>query len=179
MAGYYHLQGPQPFTRDGFLRTGDIGRIDSDGFLYITDRKKELIKTSGGKYVAPSRVEAAIRRSPLVGQCFVIGDGHPYPVALIVPNWAAIRAEIGIAETVSTAVIAARHDVREFMQREVAAKTADLASFEQIRRIALLPRDLTIEDGDLSPTMKIRRRVVEEKFADVIEAAYAPATPAR
>ncbi len=178
MAGYYHLQGPQPFTKDGYLRTGDIGRIDAEGFLYITDRKKELIKTSGGKYVAPSRVEAAIRRSPLVGQCFVIGDGHPFPIALIVPNWAAIRGEIGIGENVSTAAIAARHDVRDFMQREVAAKTADLASFEQIRRIALLPRDLTIEDGDLSPTMKIRRRVVEEKFADVIEAAYAP-VPAR
>jgi long-chain acyl-CoA synthetase len=178
MAGYYHLAGPQPFTKDGFLRTGDIGHLDSDGYLFITDRKKELIKTSGGKYVAPSRVEAAIRRSPLVGQCFVIGDGHPFPIALVVPNWAAIRAEIGIDAAVSTAAIAARHDVHDFMQREVAAKTADLASFEQIRRIALLPRDLTIEDGDLSPTMKIRRRVVEAKFADVIEAAYAPAAAA-
>ncbi len=175
MAGYYHLAGPQPFTKDGFFRTGDIGRFDDDGYLFITDRKKELIKTSGGKYVAPSRVEAAIRRSPLVGQCFVIGDGHPFPIALVVPNWTAIRSEIGIADSVSTAAIAARHDVHDFMQREVSAKTADLASFEQIRRIALLPRDLTIEDGDLSPTMKIRRRVVEAKFADVIAAAYGPA----
>ncbi len=178
MAGYYHLAGPQPFTKDGFFRTGDIGRFDDDGYLFITDRKKELIKTSGGKYVAPSRVEAAIRRSPLIGQCFVIGDGHPFPIALIVPNWTAIRAEIGIDDGVSTAAIAARHDVHEFMQREVSAKTADLASFEQIRRIVLLPRDLTIEDGDLSPTLKIRRRVVEEKFAGVIEAAYAPAAAA-
>ncbi len=175
MAGYYHLAGPQPFTNDGFFRTGDIGRFDADGYLFITDRKKELIKTSGGKYVAPSRVEAAIRRSPLVGQVFVIGDGHPFPIALVVPNWTAIRAEIGIADSVSTAAIAARPDVHDFMQREITAKTADLATFEQIRRIALLPRDLTIEDGDLSPTMKIRRRVVEEKFARVIEAAYGPA----
>jgi long-chain acyl-CoA synthetase len=175
MQGYYKLPGERPFTSDGWFLTGDVGELDADGYLSITDRKKELIKTSGGKYVAPSRVEAAIRRSPLVGQVFVIGDGHPFPIALVVPNWAAIRAEIGIDDGVPTAAIAARHDVHDFMQREVSAKTADLASFEQIRRIALLPRDLTIEDGDLSPTMKIRRRVVEQRFADVIENAYAPA----
>ncbi len=178
MLGYYHADGDQPFTPDGWLRTGDIGRLDADGFLFVTDRKKELIKTSGGKYVAPSRVEAAIRRSPFVGQCFVIGDDHPFPIALVVPNWVAVRAKFGIAETVPAAGIAARRDVHDFMQREVASKTTDLASFEQVRRIALLPRDLTIEDGDLSPAMKIRRRVVEEKFAGVIAAAYAPAASA-
>jgi long-chain acyl-CoA synthetase len=178
MSGYYHASGEPPFTADGWFRTGDIGRLDDDGYLWITDRKKELLKTSGGKYVAPSRVEAAIRRSTLVGQCFVIGDGQPYPIALVVPNWAALRGELGIAESVSPAAIAARRDVLDFMQREVTAKTADLASFEQVRRIALLPRDLTIEDGDLSPTMKIRRRIVEAKFADTIATAYAR-TPAR
>jgi long-chain acyl-CoA synthetase len=175
MQGYYGSR--DGFTEDGWFCTGDIGQLDADGFLTITDRKKELIKTSGGKYVAPSRVEAAARRSPYVGQCLVVGDGHPFPIALVAPEWSAVRARFGIAADVPTAEIAAREDVHDFMQSEVAAKTAELATFEQIRRIALLPRDLSIEAGDLSPAMKVRRRVVESRFADLIESAYAtPAT---
>ncbi|HTW85510.1 MAG TPA: long-chain fatty acid--CoA ligase [Candidatus Sulfotelmatobacter sp.] len=171
MKGYY--RSAEGFTSDGWFQTGDIGQLDGDGFLTITDRKKELIKTSGGKYVAPSRVEAAARRSPYVGQCLVLGDGHPFPIALVAPEWAAVRARFGIAPDVPTAEIAARDDVHAFVQNEVAAMTAELATFEQIRRVALLPRDLTIEDGDLSPAMKVRRRVVEQRFADLIARAYA------
>jgi long-chain acyl-CoA synthetase len=173
MRGYYNLPDEQAFDADGWFKTGDIGRIDDDGFLFITDRKKELFKTSTGKYVAPSRVESAIKRSPYVAQALVIGDGRPFPVALIAPNWVLVRSEFGIADDVGTAAVADRHDVREFVRREVADHTADLASFEQIRRIALLPRDLTIEEGELSPTLKIKRRVVENKFAGLIDAAYA------
>ncbi len=114
-----------------------------------------------------------MKRSIYVGQCFVIGDGRPYPAALVVPNWELVRKDFAIAEDVPTAEIAKRSDVRDFIQKEVTEKTADLGSFEQIRRIALLPRDLTIEDGELSPTMKVKRRVVEKKFADVIDSAYA------
>jgi long-chain acyl-CoA synthetase len=171
MKGYYGSS--DGFTDDGWFMTGDIGHLDEDGFLTITDRKKELIKTSGGKYVAPSRVEAAARRSPFVGQCLVIGDGHPFPIALVAPEWAMVRAKFGIAPDVPTAEIAARADVHDFIQSEVAAKTAELATFEQIRRVALLPRDLTLEAGDLSPAMKVRRRVVEARFADLIASAYA------
>jgi long-chain acyl-CoA synthetase len=171
MKGYFGSS--EGFTADGWFQTGDIGTLDADGFLTITDRKKELIKTSGGKYVAPSRVEAAARRSPFVGQCLVVGDGHPFPIALVAPEWSALRARFGIAADVPTAQIAARADVLAFVQGEVAAKTAELATFEQIRRIALLPRDLTIEAGDLSPAMKVRRRVVEARFADLIASAYA------
>ena len=173
MKGYYNLPAEHPFTDDGWFMTGDIGEIDADGYLFITDRKKELIKTSAGKYVAPGRVEAALKRSMYIGQCFVIGDGRPYPVALVCPNWDLMRKEFGIAADVSTAAIAERRDVRAKIEREVIEKTADLGSFEQIRRVALLPRDLTIEDGELSPTLKIKRRVVEKKYADVIESAYA------
>jgi long-chain acyl-CoA synthetase len=173
MRGYYNLPGEHPFTRDGWFTTGDIGEIDNDGFLFITDRKKELIKTSAGKYVAPGRVESALKRSIYIGQCFVIGDGRPFPVALLCPNWEAIRQEFDIAPAVSTAAIAERADVRDFLKKEAIEKTADLASFEQVRRVALLPRDLTIEDGELSPTLKIKRRVVEKKFAPLIELAYA------
>jgi long-chain acyl-CoA synthetase len=173
MKGYYNLPNERPFTEDGWFLTGDIGEMDGDGYLFITDRKKELIKTSAGKYVAPGRVESAMKRSIYVGQCFVIGDGRPYPAALVVPNWELVRKDFAIAEDVPTAEIAKRSDVRDFIQKEVTEKTADLGSFEQIRRIALLPRDLTIEDGELSPTMKVKRRVVEKKFADVIDSAYA------
>ena len=176
MRGYYNLPAEHPFTSDGWFMTGDIGEIDADGYLFITDRKKELIKTSAGKYIAPGRVEAALKRSIYVGQCFIIGEGRPYPIALVCPNWDLVRKDFAIPAEVPTAVIAARSDVREVVSREVRAKTADLGSFEQIRRVALLPRDLTIEDGELSPTMKVKRRVVEKKFADVIESAYAPAS---
>ena len=173
MRGYYNLPGERPFTADGWFMTGDVGELDRDGYLTITDRKKELIKTSGGKYVAPGRVESALKRSIYVGQCFVIGDGRPYPVALVCPNWELVRKDFEIPEAVPTADIARRADVLDLMLREVTEKSADLASFETIRRIALLPRDLTIEDGELSPTLKVKRRVVEKKFATEIESAYA------
>ncbi len=173
MLGYYHLPGEHPFTNDGWFLTGDIGVVDADGYLFITDRKKELIKTSAGKYVAPGRVESALKRSIYVGQCFVIGDGRPHPVALVCPNWDLVRRDFGISEGTTTAEIASRDDVRNFMTKQVVEKSADLASFETIRKIVLLPRDLTIEDGELSPTLKVKRRVVEKKFADLIESAYA------
>jgi long-chain acyl-CoA synthetase len=174
MKGYYHLEGEQPFTADRFFKTGDIGRIDGDGYLWITDRKKELIKTAAGKYVAPSRVESAIKRSHFVGQVFVLGDGRPYPIALVAANWDLIRRDFGIAATVPPSEIAERQDVREFIRKEVAEHTADLAPFEQVRRVGLLPRDLTIEEGELSPTLKVKRRIVEQRYADLIAAVYAP-----
>lgn len=173
MRGYYNLPDERPFTEDGYFMTGDIGEFDRDGYLFITDRKKELIKTSAGKYVAPSRVEAALKRSIYVAQCFVVGDGRAHPIALVAPNWDLVRKEFGISADIATEAIAARADVLDFVQREVVAKSADLASFESVRRIALLPRDLTIEDGELSPTLKIKRRIVEKKFAELIESAYA------
>ncbi len=172
MKGYYNLPSEHPFDDEGYFKTGDIGEFDAEGFLFITDRKKELIKTSAGKYVAPGRVESALKRSIYVGQCFVIGDGRPFPVALVCPNWDLVRKEFGIPADVTTAAISARADVKDFMLKEIIEKSSDLASFESVRKIALLPRDLTIEDGELSPTLKVKRRVVEKKFADIIESAY-------
>jgi len=178
MKGYYNLPAEDPFTEDGWFKTGDVGNFDADGFLYITDRKKELIKTSGGKYIAPSRVESALKRSIYIGQCFIVGDGRPFPIALVCPDWKLVRKQLEIAPDESNAALVARSDVLELMLREVKEKTADLATFEQIRRIALLPRDLTVEDGELSPTMKVKRRVVEQKFAALIASAYAPSVSA-
>jgi long-chain acyl-CoA synthetase len=179
MQGYYKLPGERPFTSDGWFLTGDVGDLDADGYLSITDRKKELIKTSGGKYVAPGRVESALKRSIYIGQCFVIGDGRPYPIALVGPNWDLVRSDFEIPASVTTEEISKRSDVRELLLREVTEKSADLASFETIRRIALLPRDLTIEDGELSPTLKVKRRIVQKKFAELIESAYATPAPSR
>jgi long-chain acyl-CoA synthetase len=173
MKGYYRCPSEEPFTSDGWFKTGDVGRLDAEGFLYITDRKKELIKTSAGKYVAPGRVESALKRSIYVGQCFIIGDGRPFPVALVCPNYELVRRELDIPPDVPNGVLAMRTDVVELIEREVRENTADLASFERIRRVALLPRDLTIEDGELSPTMKVKRRVVEQKFSAIIDSAYA------
>lgn len=178
MKGYYHVESArQPFDADGWFMTGDIGTIDKDGYLYITDRKKELIKTSTGKYVAPSRVEAAIKRSIYVAQVFVLGDGRPFPIALIAPEWGLLRSEFSIPATVSTEEISRRDDVREFMRKQVAENTADLATFEQVRKIALLPHDLTIEAGELSQTLKVKRRIVEQKYAGAIASTYAGTTP--
>jgi len=173
MLGYY--KNPAATAEaivDGWYHTGDIGEIVDGGYLRITDRKKELFKTSGGKFVAPSRVESAIKRSVYVNQVMLVGDARPHPAALVSPNWEMVRAHLGIPADVPSSALAQRPDVLEFMTEEVRAQTADLAKFEQIRRIAILPRELTVEDGDLSPTLKVKRRVVEAKFAPLVEHLY-------
>jgi long-chain acyl-CoA synthetase len=174
MKGYYHRR-EQPIDADGWFSTGDIGMLDGDGYLRITDRKKELFKTSGGKYIAPSRVEMALRRSPYIAQALVTGLGQPYPVALIGPNWDLLGKELGISGG-DPAVLAERPDVHEFFKGQVRSQTADLASFEQIRYFAVLPRELTVEAGDLSPALKMKRRIIEERFADYVKQAYESAT---
>jgi long-chain acyl-CoA synthetase len=173
MQGYYHDPEATATTiHDGWLATGDIASIDEDGFIRITDRKKELFKTSGGKYIAPSRVESAMLRSPFMGQVMVLGSGRPHPIALVSPNWALLRRELAIPEGMTTAEASLLPKVREFMAKEAAANTADLGPFEQIRRCGVLPRELSVDDNELSPTMKIRRRVVEQRYAALIEEAY-------
>lgn len=173
MQGYYLRPNEHPIDADGWFSTGDIGRVDADGFLYITDRKKELIKTSGGKFISPARIETAIKRSIFVSQVILVGDGRAHPAALVALNLELVRRELDIPDSVPAALIPGNPRVAEFARSEVAAKTADLASYEQVRRIALLPRELTIEDGELSPTLKVKRRVVEERYKNLIDAAYA------
>ena len=169
MQGYYHLPEDTAATiQDGWLATGDVGILDTEGYLRIVDRKKEIFKTSGGKYVSPSRVEAAVGRSPFVAQAVVFGDGRPHPAALISPNWIAVRSRMNFAAEVPAAELAARDDVRRFICAECARRTADLATSEQIRWAGVLPRDLTIEDGELTPTLKVKRRVVEARFGALV-----------
>jgi long-chain acyl-CoA synthetase len=174
MRGYYRERS-SPFVDDGWFPTGDIGRLDSDGYLWIVDRKNELFKTAGGKWVSPARVEVAIKRSPYVGQAVVLGAGRPHPVALIAPNWELVRRECQLPRDAGSQDIAANPAVRSRISDEVVRASAELAPYEQVRRVALLPRDLTFQDGELSPTLKVKRRIVEAKYAKLIESAYAGA----
>ncbi|MBX5477464.1 MAG: long-chain fatty acid--CoA ligase [Pyrinomonas methylaliphatogenes] len=179
MRGYYNKpeETRAAFTEDGWFRTGDVGMLDRDGFLIITDRKKELFKTSGGKYIAPQPIEQKLKESPLVSQAVLVGDGRRFPAALIVPDWQKLRsfaAEKGMAVDQKTDEELA-HDPRivALVQREVDRLMQDFSQYERVKRIALLARELSIEGGELTPTLKIKRRVIDEKYRDVIERIYA------
>jgi long-chain acyl-CoA synthetase len=137
--------------------------------MRIIDRKDEIFKTSGGKFISPARVETAVMRSPFIAQAMVFGSGMPHPAALISPNWTALCSRMEIPPGTPPAELAARDDVRRFVVAECTRKTADLATFEQIRWAGVLVRDLTIEDGELTPTLKLKRRVIEARYASLVD----------
>jgi len=177
MQGYY--KNPQAtreaLTEDGWFRTGDIGFVDGDGYLYITDRKKDLIKTAGGKFVAPQPIENALKTSPYILNAMVVGDKRKFIAALIVPNPATVAARLadeGLKFS-SSAELAAHPRTRALIESEVKRLTAHLAQYETIKRFALLPEDFTFDNGSLTFTLKLKRRVVEEKYRSVIEWLYA------
>ncbi|MFF4453419.1 AMP-dependent synthetase/ligase [Streptomyces goshikiensis] len=180
--GYLRADGSVESAADaeGWFPTGDVGRLDEDGFLWLTDRKKELIITSNGKNVSPALVENTVKEHPLIGQALVHGDGRSYLVALLVldaelaPAWAAAR---GI-ETDSPAALAAHPEVREEIARAVEAANARLNRTEQIKRYRLLTEEWGPGSGELTPSLKLRRRVVREKYGALIEALYEEAPPA-
>ncbi|HWT00862.1 MAG TPA: long-chain fatty acid--CoA ligase [Pyrinomonadaceae bacterium] len=177
MRGYYNkpAETAAVFTEDGWFRTGDIGTMDADGFLRITDRKKELFKTSGGKYVAPQPIEQMIKASRFVNQVVLIGNGRKFPAALIVPDWEQLRsyAELKGIEARTPAEFCQHPRIINLFERQVEALTPDLAQFERVKKIALLENELTIESDELTPTLKVKRRVVDEKYRDVIDRLYA------
>lgn len=159
---------------DPWFATGDIGYFDADGFLFITDRKKDLIKTSGGKYVAPQRIEKLIGQSEFVEQAVVLGDKRKYVSALVVPDFERLSAwasQHGIPAEDRRQLIGARETV-ELIKSEVNRLTRDLADYEKVKRVGIVPDEFTIEGGELTPTLKIRRRVVEQKHREIIEAMY-------
>jgi long-chain acyl-CoA synthetase len=176
MLGYYNKPEAtrEVFTQDGWFKTGDIGTLDAQGYLRITDRKKELFKTSGGKYVAPQPIEQRIKQSRFVNQVVLIGNGRKFPSALIVPDWEALRAYAqhkGL--DINTASELCRHPrILDLMQRQVDAVTADLSKYERVKRVALIEKELTVEGGELTPTLKVKRRIVDEKYRDVINRLY-------
>ncbi|MHB8146385.1 MAG: AMP-dependent synthetase/ligase [Vulcanimicrobiaceae bacterium] len=173
MQGYFNdSEATSEAIVDGWLHTGDVGELDPSGFLRITDRKKEVFKTATGKYIAPARVETAIKRSVFVAQAMVVGDGRSNPAALVCPNWDLVRVELEIPKGVTNDELAARDDVQRFITHEVRKNTDDLGSYEQIRRVIVIPREFSVEAGELSPSMKIKRRVVEERYRAEIDRAY-------
>jgi len=158
---------------DGWFKTGDIGKIDKDGFLYITDRKKELLKTSGGKYLAPQPIESMLKGSMYVAQVMLVGENKKFPSVLIVPNWEVLE---GYAK--SNGVSGSRKclcddpKILDMMLKEVNRLTPDLAQYEKIKKVALIENEFTIENGELTPTQKVKRRIVEDHYKDVIEKMY-------
>jgi len=159
---------------EGWLRSGDIGRIDEDGFLTITDRKKELIKTSGGKYVAPQRVERLLSASRYISQAVVFGDRQKYVTALITLDEPSVRAwaeRSGVGAR-TPAEFAASAEVRRLIEGEIETANRQLAPFETVKRFFILPGELTVEGGDLTPTLKVRRKTIYEKHRVALESLY-------
>ena len=177
MLGYYNKpeETRAVFTEDGWFKTGDIGTLDKDGFLRITDRKKELFKTSGGKYICPQPVEQAIKGSRFVNQVVLIGNARKFPAALIVPDWEHIDSYVKLKGIGPKSRSELCHDPRiiDLFERQIEKVTPHLAKYEKVKRIALLENELTIEGGELTPTLKVKRRVIDEKYRDVIEQLYA------
>jgi long-chain acyl-CoA synthetase len=177
MQGYY--KNPEAtaevLSHDGWFRTGDIGYLDRDSYLYITDRKKDLLKTAAGKFVAPQPIENALKTSPYILNAMVVGDKRKFIVALIVPNPVTVSAKLaeqGI-KFASNQEMAAHPAVHALIDAEVKRLTVHLAQYESIKRFALLPEDFTFDNGSLTFTLKLKRRVVERQYSAVIESLYA------
>ena len=175
MSGYYNKpEATADVLKDGWFHTGDIGTIDSEGYLSITDRKKDLLVTSGGKKIAPQPIEATLKRSPLVAEAILLGERRKFAAALLIPDFPALERRLqalgrppGAREELVT-----RADVVSLYQEVVDALNRELSQFERIKRIAILPAEFTIESGELTPTLKVKRKVVEERWRDAIEALY-------
>lgn len=187
MQGYYRKSDDTraAFAGDGFMRTGDIGGVDGGGYLTVTGRKKELLKTASGKFVAPQAVESRVKTSPYISNAMAVGDRRKFVALLVVPNFPAVRAwakQHGRPLENETQ-IAGDEDARGLIGEEIARLTAGLASYEQPKRFAILDSEFTFEGGELTYTMKLRRSRIEEKFAGTIAQLYAdqeePRPPAR
>lgn len=173
--GYFHSEesNREAFV-EGWFRTGDLGALDSDGFLSITGRQKNLFKTSGGKYVSPEKIESLFQGHLYIAQIVAVGDGRRSVSALIVPNFARLEAyareqQIAFRDRED---LAANHDIRTFVMQQVEEATRWLAPHEKIRHVALLAKEFSLEAGELTPTQKIRRRNVQERYHDVIDRMY-------
>jgi long-chain acyl-CoA synthetase len=183
MMGYYHNAEATRAALDsnGWLHTGDIGTLDADGYLTIVDRKEDLILTSVGKHVAPQPIENDLKRHPLVAEAVLVGNRRKFIAVLIVPDFTALErrlADLNRPWGTRDAVVA-RADVIGLFQQAVDAVNAARAPFEQIKRFALIPSEFTIATGEMTPTMKVKRRVVEQRWRAVIDTLYEESEPAR
>jgi long-chain acyl-CoA synthetase len=172
-AGYHDLPEATAETIvDGWLHTGDVGRLDADGFLEITDRKKDIIVTAGGKNVTPANIENALRGAPLIAEAFVVGDRRPYLVALVTVDREAAVSSGTVAAGTPLAEVAANPAVAAAIDERIAAVNAERGRSERIRRHRILPVEFTQEGGELTPTLKLKRRVVMERFGHEIDELY-------
>jgi len=176
MKGYYKKPRAtaEVFTEDGWFRTGDAGRFEDNGELRITDRIKDLMKTSGGKYIAPQAAETLLGADPYIEQAAIIGDQRKFVTALVVPCFEALEAyarEHGIAAA-SRDELLGKPEIVAFYGKRIDAATAEFARFEKIKRFTLMPREFTVDEGEITPTLKIRRKVVADKYKDLIDRMY-------
>ena len=176
MRGYYgHPEETASVFKDGWFTTGDVGHLDEQGHLYITDRKKDLFKLSNGKYVAPQQIESLLKQSEFVSQVVVVGAGRKQPVALIVPEWEAVRQSLSDRDQEypeGREALATFQPAVKLVQNDVAQLTRTLADYERIRKIALLPNEFSIDNGELTPTLKVKRRVIDQRFGELIDDLY-------
>lgn len=176
MRGYYKLpeQTADVFTEDGWFKTGDIARQDPEGYLYITDRKKELLVTAGGKNVAPQPIENLLKTNKYVVQAVLVGDRRPFITALMVPNWTNVveYAQSKGIQVTDPKGLCQHPQIMHLFGNVLARANAHLSRHEQIKKCRLLPRELSQEEGELTPTMKVKRRVVLERYAEVVESMY-------
>jgi long-chain acyl-CoA synthetase len=176
MLGYYLRPDLTAATLDseGWLHTGDVGDFDGE-FLKITDRKKEIFKTSGGKYVAPQQVENKFKESPYIAQIMVVGENHKFPAALIVPNFAALADALGIQDgaPAERGQMLHRPEVKRLFDAEVTRLNTNFGRYLQVKKYALLPAELSVANGELTPTMKLRRKRIAERYAETIAGLYA------
>jgi long-chain acyl-CoA synthetase len=174
MKGYYHNpeETAKVLDNEGFYHTGDVGYVDSDGHFYVTDRLKDLFKLSNGKYVAPLQVESLLKQSPLISQPVVVGSGRKQVGALIVPDWDALKEalkEEGIKVDGSREELCENTYVIKRIQRDAVELTRELSDYERVKRVYLLPREFSIDKGEMTPTLKIKRSVIDEKYEDAID----------
>jgi long-chain acyl-CoA synthetase len=176
MRGYFNNPAATAEVIDaqGWFHTGDIGDLDGEGFLAITDRKKELIVNAYGKNIAPAPIENLLKSDPLIGQAVVIGDQRPFCIALLVPEFEGLRSwakREGLAGADDAALIADAK-TRAHFAKAVERVNADLARYEQVRAFEILPAEFTLESGELTPTQKVKRRVILKKYGPIIDRLY-------
>ena len=176
MRGYYgHSQATLAVMRDGWFATGDVGYIDAHGHLWITDRKKDLFKLSNGKYIAPQLIESLLKQSEFVNQVVVVGSSRKFPVALIVPDWEALKSALrasGEDSSGSHAELAGRPAAARLVQKDVTAITAHLTDYERVRRVGLLAEEFSIEKGEMTPTLKVKRAAIDQRYGQLIDELY-------
>jgi long-chain acyl-CoA synthetase len=174
-SGYWNLpEETKNAFADGWFKTGDIGLIDPDGYLVITDRKKDLLKTSGGKFIAPQPIEVALKMNPLVGHAVVLGDRRKFASVVISPNFPMLEdwAQVNGVAYASREQLISDPRTRKLYDEVLAELNCKLAQYETIKRVLLVPDDFTVQTGELTASMKLKRRVIEEKYRSQIDALY-------